>query len=42
MMSSNGPDPDDITYDEDSGLFVDSDGNSYYDSEGQDPYSNND
>lgn len=43
MMNSNGPDPDDLVYDEDSGMFVDTEtGRTYYDSEGRDEYSNND
>lgn len=33
------PDPDDIYYDDDSGMYVDSEtGDMYYDAEGEDPF----
>ena len=33
-MAAYRPDPEDITYDDDLGTYVDSDGNTYYDAEG--------
>lgn len=33
----NGPDPDDISYNDETGTYMDSDGNSYYDEAGTEP-----